>query len=115
MIRQECSVCDTPVEKAGGKMIIHWPESQMFMGRSNVEIANPEVYGSASYWVPEEVVTGEINEMRKEITDLCEIVDLLIDEIGIKRVSEIVKTDNGLCERQKKNTIINFVLSDNEE
>ena len=115
MIRQECNICNIPIERAEGKMLICWPESQIFMSHPDAEIANSDIYGSAAYWVPEEVVTGEISEMRKETLDLCEMVDLLIDEIGIERVSEIVKTDNGLCKKQKKNMVVNFVLSSTEE
>ena len=115
MIRQECSVCNIPIERAEGKVLIYWPESQIFMSHPDTEIANAEIYGSAAYWVPEEVVTGEISEMRKETLDLCEMIDLLIEEIGIERITEIVKADNGLCEKQKENMIINFVLGGEEE
>ena len=114
MIRRECNICNIPIERAERKMLLHWPESQMFMLYPDVELANSDTYGPAAYWVPEEVVTGEISEMRKEIVDLCEMVDLLIDEIGIERVSEIVKADSGLCEKQK-NMVVNFVLSNTEE
>ena len=67
MIRQECSVCNIPIERAEGKVLIYWPESQIFMSHPDTEIANAEIYGSAAYWVPEEVVTGEINEIQGEI------------------------------------------------
>jgi len=87
----------------------------MFMSHPDVELADSDTYGPAAYWVPEEVIAGEISEMRKEIIDLCEMVDLLIDEIGIERVNEIVKTYSGLCEQRKKNMRINFVLSNTEE
>ena len=110
MIRQECNICNIPIERAEGKMLICWPESQIFMSHPDAEIANSDIYGSAAYWVPEEVVTGEISEMRKETLDLCEMIDLLIE-----RITEIVKADNGLCEKQKKNMIVNFVLSSTEE
>ena len=75
MIRQECNICNIPIERAEGKMLICWPESQIFMSHPDAEIANSDIYGSAAYWVPEEVVTGEISEMQKETLDFVHTFD----------------------------------------
>ena len=71
MIRQECNICNIPIERAERKMLICWPESQIFMSHPDAEIANSDIYGSAAYWVPEEVVTGEISEIAALVAWLC--------------------------------------------